>query len=290
MLVFSLHPMSVVHANQRQSLLMQVFLKWFCCRLEKYLKPAKLKPMSTCPTSVKECYNTIVFTVWIIHWQINVLPKDTLRMYRTSKKKTNSRFNILYILKLNQVDDKHQKQVKFSKMRKALDFRTSEMETSGPFSWNAGPSPLGASPGRPSCHLLHSQTPKTKQWEICICQNHTAKLLLNTPVIVKGLHLPGLFIFFHALGLLSISSCRATTLLLLMLLVLLVFLLFLMFLFLLLFLFLCTTINIWVLWQIRFLWWWDVFVNKNTNDVLSINISRKYNAKTGFIWHNHEQK
>lgn len=189
MLVFSLHPiMSVVHAHQRQSLLMQAFLKWLCCRLEKYLKPAKLKPMSTCPTFVKECYNTIVFTVWIIHWQINVLTKHTLRMYQTSKKKTNSRFNILYILKLNQVDDKHQEWVKFSKMRKALDFRTSEMETSGPFSWTAGPSPLGASPGRPSCHLLHSQTPKTKQWEICICQNHTAKvLLLHTPMIVKGL-------------------------------------------------------------------------------------------------------
>lgn len=37
------------------------------------------------------------------------------------------------------------------------------METAGPFSWNAGPFPSGASPGRPSRHLLHFQNPaKTK--------------------------------------------------------------------------------------------------------------------------------
>lgn len=257
------------------------YLKWLCCRLEKYSKPAKLKPMSTCPTFVKECYNTIVFTVWIIHWQINVLTKHTLWMYQTSKKKTNSRFNNLYILKLNQVDDKHQERVKFSKMRKALDFRTSETETSGPFSWNAGPSPLGASPGHPSCHLLHSQTPKIKQWEICICicQNHTAKLLLNTPMIAKGspfetLHLlpcPGSLVHLqlqshHSSP--SYASCAS-----------------------------CVSSLSYVSFPSSFSFSLhyhqhlssvtneifddgDKFVNRNTNDVLSINISGKYNAKT----------
>lgn len=46
-------------------------------------------------------------------------------MYQTSKKKTkkDSRFNNLYILKLNQVDDKHQEWVENSKVRKALSFQ-----------------------------------------------------------------------------------------------------------------------------------------------------------------------
>lgn len=52
-------------------------------------------------------------------------------MYQTSKKKTkDARNNNLYILKLNQVDDKHQERVESAKVSEALVFRTSVTETS----------------------------------------------------------------------------------------------------------------------------------------------------------------
>lgn len=181
-------------------------------------------------------------------------------MYQTSKKKTkkkDSRFNNLYILKLNQVDDKHQEWVENSKVRKP-DFRTSGMGTTGPSSWSAGPSLVGASPGRPSCPLLHCLIPKRNTaWNTRRpTQIHNVGYMVNncwaestrpSQITETRHHLSWLSVLLHCLVFLSVCSHSGATLLLLVLLVLLVFLLFLVFLFLLLLLFLSAAVNIWIL-------------------------------------------
>lgn len=203
-------------------------------------------------------------------------------MYQTSKKKKrkkkDSRFNNLYILKLNQVDDKHQEWEGISKVRQAL--------VSGHLGWRH----LGLSHGTQGflsqvlLQVIQAVIYFTvrflyKQKAMCISQRlaqrqSVVRQLNNIPCWAEsfestnqrnGFNLSWLSILLHALGFLYISSRSATTtFLLLMLLVLFVFLLFLVFLFLLLFLLLSTAVNIRILWGNRFLWGQDSIKTQTT--------------------------